>query len=360
MQQPRELERRWIVTPSDPSFLEGTPVRIRQGYFDRPYDDTLRVRIMDGKKAKLANKTGVGENRGEDEVSIDLETAAWLLRRCNWFVEKDRYAFGRWEIDVFRGPLDGLVVAEYERKENEPRDIELPAWFGAATEVTETVDNYRLARMAYDLAQIRNGLPIQDILLAKPLPGIVLTGAPCSGKSTALEAIRRELGHIVHPVPEVATILIAQLGFRPDSSKPNDYLAFQQTLARIQLDFEALAVRQAVAEGKRAIVLDRGIRDAAAYMDGGRGALYEAIRLRGDPDSLYRRVLVLDPPPRDIYERHQGNNAARRESYEEAIALDGRIRAAWEGHRDVYRVGGANMEEKTARVLGLIRAALDL
>jgi CYTH domain-containing protein/predicted ATPase len=354
MPKQKERERRWIIDPTDRGYLDGAPIHILQGYFDRPHDDTLRVRIVDGKKAKLANKTGVGEERDEDETDAALETAEWLYRRCNWFVEKRRYYFGRWEIDVFEGPLEGLVIAEYERRADEPRDIEIPDWFGTATEVTETVDNYRLARMAYDLAQLASGKPIQEILLAERLPTIVLTGGPCSGKSTALGAIRAEMGDEIHTVPEVATILIAQLGFIPNPAKAEDYIAFQRALARIQLDFEALAMRQAVAAGKRGIVLDRGLRDGGAYMEGGWPAIRKLIPLPAEQNALYDAVAILEMPPRDVYERHRSNNTARQETYDEASHLGDAIREAWNGHRNVHLAEGS-MDAKLRRVLELIR-----
>lgn len=354
MSEKKELERRWIIKPTDRRYLGGTPVHIQQGYFDRPHDDTLRVRIMDGERAKLANKTGVGEARGEDEVDIALEPARWLYRRCNWFVEKQRYHFGCWEIDAFRGPLEGLVIAEYERQADEPRDIEIPDWFGVATEVTETVDNFRLARMAYDLSQLASDRPIQEILLAKRVPTFVLTGGPCSGKSTALEAIRAEMGAEIHTVPEVATILIAQLGFIPNPAKAEDDVAFQRALARIQLDFEALAMRQAVAAGKRGIVLDRGLRDGGAYMEGGWPAIRKLIPLPAEQNALYDVVAILEMPPRDVYERHRSNNAARRETYDEASRLGSAIREAWNGHRNVHLAEGS-MDTKLRRVLELTR-----
>lgn len=64
-------------------------------------------------------------------------------------LEKVRYAVGRWEIDVYREKLAGLVLAEVELEhEDEPLPAS-PPWLELVREVTEdpAFTNQRLARL---------------------------------------------------------------------------------------------------------------------------------------------------------------------------------------------------------------------
>jgi adenylate cyclase len=130
----KEIERKFLVkpgawTPSDP----GT--HFKQGYLSSRKERVVRVRI-EGSIAKLTIK---GPNRGavrsEFEYPLPVDDAAILLDElCEQpLIDKHRHleqVAGRtWEIDVFHGDNDGLVVAEVELP-TEDAPLELPSWAG--------------------------------------------------------------------------------------------------------------------------------------------------------------------------------------------------------------------------------------
>jgi len=126
-----EIERKFIVDTSkwQPK-TEGKT--IVQGFLSNDKERVVRVRIM-GDQAFISVK---GKNDGivrtEFEYAIPLTDAHVLLKMClEYPVEKTRYLerhFNKlWEIDVFHGVNQGLVMAEVEL-ENKDESITLPEW----------------------------------------------------------------------------------------------------------------------------------------------------------------------------------------------------------------------------------------
>lgn len=127
----KEIERKFLVT--DQSVVESLSggVEICQAYLSTDPDSTVRIRIY-GEKAFLTVKSrNRGSVRGEWEYEIAPADAVEMMDQCNVSdrIEKIRYKSGRWEIDVFKGALSGLILAEIElTDENEP--ISLPDFVG--------------------------------------------------------------------------------------------------------------------------------------------------------------------------------------------------------------------------------------
>ncbi len=135
----REIERKFLVR--DLAVLRGLSGTVyRQGYLSTAPERTVRVRRT-GERAFLTIK---GPNRGalraEYEYEIPRDDADELLDRLALrpLVEKTRYrvAAGEltWELDVFAGENEGLVVAEVELP-FEGCPVALPWWVGE--EVTD-------------------------------------------------------------------------------------------------------------------------------------------------------------------------------------------------------------------------------
>lgn len=336
---PMERERRWLVKLFDLEVLKHRKMReITQGYFDVLGERSFRVRVLkdqNGEEAVVTLKEGMGEVRTEREEPIELPAARIMLDATSFRVEKRRYYIEGWELDIFEGPLDGIVLLEYESKGDEPFP-ELPSWIHDAIDVTDSLTNLHLARMAKELS---GDVEVQVARFLEPkLLKIVLTGGPCSGKSTLMREIEETYGDYVHCVPEVATILISQVGIHPDANDEEHNARFQKILYRVQRSFEEAAELQALKDGKKAIVLDRGTLDAVAYMHGVDGWKRQ-VRFTiatglsaSDELKRYEQVIYLAPPTREVYEAARHNNSARSESYEQAVMLAERTREAWHVH----------------------------
>ena len=139
-----EIERKFLVNleawkPQD----AGT--HYKQGYLSTQKERVVRVRI-EGNQAKLTIKgVTTGVTRAEFEYAIPVEDAAILLDNlCEQpLIDKHRYkevhGGKTWEIDVFHGLNQGLVVAEIELK-SESESFDLPAW--AVKEVSSDARYY--------------------------------------------------------------------------------------------------------------------------------------------------------------------------------------------------------------------------
>jgi CYTH domain-containing protein len=142
----REIERKFLVRgdawrPGPPGVLQ------RQGYLSVE-DPTVRVRIEGGRATLTVKGAQNGLARPEFEYGIPIADAEELLMLCKFAVEKTRHVreFGgrRWEIDVFHGANEGLVVAEIELA-REDESFALPLWAGA--EVSRD-PRYRVSSLA--------------------------------------------------------------------------------------------------------------------------------------------------------------------------------------------------------------------
>ena len=132
-----EVERKFLVT-GDFKELAVSSTHIAQGYIASGGGRTVRVRIR-GDKGYLtikgpSNKAGLA--RFEWEKEIPRHEAEALMTICEpGIIEKTRWlvpsADGRhtWEVDVFEGENEGLVMAEIEL-ESEDDTFEKPHFIG--------------------------------------------------------------------------------------------------------------------------------------------------------------------------------------------------------------------------------------
>ncbi len=126
-------------------------VYYRQGYVPTLNGTTVRIRIAGDKGFITIKDRAVGFSRHEFEYSIPREEAEQMLElMCTKpQIEKHRYkipyrpstlnedapqdettAHLCWEVDVFHGENEGLIVAELEVP-SEDTPISLPDWIGA-------------------------------------------------------------------------------------------------------------------------------------------------------------------------------------------------------------------------------------
>ncbi|MBB6409811.1 CYTH domain-containing protein [Mesorhizobium sangaii] len=131
----KEVERKFLVSGTTWRDLVEADIRIRQFYLAATPGRTLRIRISDDASAKLTLKFGSRARvRDEFEYPIPLAEAKEMLAfALGRVIEKTRHHVRHrgylYEVDVFGGPLAGLVVAELETPEDVPAEM-LPDWLG--------------------------------------------------------------------------------------------------------------------------------------------------------------------------------------------------------------------------------------
>ena len=131
-----EIERKFLVTNSEFIKEAKTCYHIVQGYLASSKTSTVRIRLKDGTgilTIKGKSKDG-GLSRYEWEKKIKAEDAKQLLELCGEnYIDKHRYEIlnGKhvYEIDVFHGENEGLVIAEIELNSID-ESFEKPAWIG--------------------------------------------------------------------------------------------------------------------------------------------------------------------------------------------------------------------------------------
>jgi CYTH domain-containing protein/predicted ATPase len=352
---PPEIEPRYILPGIEASTAFSSPQRIIQGYFPSSPHQTFRVRSTDGRDFTMTQKIGFGLERDEQNCEITEVQYQFLLGACPYMIEKTRYDREGWSVDMYHGPLHGLVCMERELA-NVEDSFTLPTWINSkqAIEVTNSLTNYDLARLAIELQ--RNpiqGMSVYEFLRALvQLPMVVITGGPCSGKSKALGQLKREFGDRMHFVPEAATIVICQVGVAFPAGDPFAVARFQKTIASVQKSFEFLVKTEAVRLGKSAVVLDRGDVDCAAYLPNGLDD-FEAIMqvTRAYAYARYNGVICLSVPPSHIYEQFSQDNPARTEAYPLANELGLKIEKVWGNHPNYHYIPNENSwEEKYNKV----------
>ncbi len=153
-----EIERKFLVDQVPGELASHPSDEIEQGYLAIT-GDGLEVRIRRyGRRSYLTIKSGAGQVRVEEEIEIDERRfgSLWPLtdgRR----IQKRRYLIPaedgrRIELDLYEGPLAGLVTAELEFDSAAAAQAFVPPdWFGR--DVTDD-PRYKNRQLAVD------GLPV--------------------------------------------------------------------------------------------------------------------------------------------------------------------------------------------------------
>ena len=160
-----EIERKFLVRSDAWRSLVTHKARIRQAYLASGERSTTRVRITDGGEATLTIKSKRADlRRIEIEYPISvLDAEALLSLRLSGLIEKTRFTVPwnshRWEVDVFCGDNDGLVIAEIELH-HESEAFDRPSWLGIEITGQSQYYNGPLARHPFRLwAASRSMLP---------------------------------------------------------------------------------------------------------------------------------------------------------------------------------------------------------
>ena len=195
----------------------------------------------------------------------------------------------------------------------------------------------------------------------KKITKVVLTGGPCAGKTTALKFLRENLiknGYGAVIIPESSTDLFSN-GISP--SKMYSLFDFHQT----QLDFQ-LAKEYYFEEAAKkfknfehvVLICDRGVVDAKVYL--GAENFAELLKVNDFTEeqilNRYDAVFKLVTAANGAEEFYTlETNTVRKETSDEAVALDNLITEVWKNHPHFEIIDNStNFEQKMNRLLSSV------
>lgn len=185
---------------------------------------------------------------------------------------------------------------------------------------------------------------------------LALTGGPSAGKTTLGQALLKQYSTQVAVVPEAASIVFS--GGWPRRKTVDGIQHQQKAIYFLQRELEELIADES---DDRLLVCDRGSVDGLAYWPGpGPGEDFlKAVETTLEIEySRYDWVIHLDTAPESYYDI---TNPLRQETFEEAWALNEKIKRAWATHPHRFVINNAPGEgfiDKMHRALFVVRELL--
>lgn len=130
-----EIEHKYLIINNNYKMQATSCKHICQGYLSKDKERTVRVRISDDNAYITIKGKNQGDTRLEYEYSIPVEDARIMLNTLciQPIIEKYRhiveYNGNIWEIDEFKGALEGLNLAEIEIPYSEYK-YDIPPFIG--------------------------------------------------------------------------------------------------------------------------------------------------------------------------------------------------------------------------------------
>lgn len=149
-----EIERKFLVNHDQwEQLVKPTGEFYRQGYLLTDPQKTIRVRQTSDKGFLTIKGISVGATRAEYDYEIPFEEAKELLDQFAVAeLSKVRYKIAIenhiWEVDVFSGKNEGLIVAEIELK-SEDETFDIPNWIDREVTAEEKYYNSNLVTKPY-------------------------------------------------------------------------------------------------------------------------------------------------------------------------------------------------------------------
>ena len=196
----------------------------------------------------------------------------------------------------------------------------------------------------------------------------VITGGPCSGKTSFLGMLQKEFDekfpdwHLMI-IPETATELIIN-GIKPFNNCLS-LLNFQKYVLEMQIAKEELYLKAAndVPKDNILIVCDRGLCDNIAYCDNKECSNEEMFsklllphnKTLSNARDRYDVIIHLVTAAKGTNAYTTANNSARRETAKEACATDSKTLLAWMGHPNLKIIDNStDFQEKLNRAMSEI------
>lgn len=148
-----EIERKFLIDLENIPILENG-IKIKQGYLSANKNGVVRVRTKDEKAYLTIKSSNIGISRLEFEYEIPFEEANEILEKlCEKpIIDKTRYLIRNdkhiWEIDVFYGDNEGLILAEVELS-SENEELNIPFWVKEEVSSDDRYFNSNLLKYPY-------------------------------------------------------------------------------------------------------------------------------------------------------------------------------------------------------------------
>jgi adenylate cyclase len=160
-----EIERRFLISPSQNRLWHGDSLQIKQFYVDEktishliPNDVDISAihiwRIRSSQRGCFL--TGKGRRSGATAVELEWEISQEEFDGIERdgitsSIEKTRFLWRGedgllWEVDEFEGVHSGLIIAEVEL-ESEDQIVQLPEWLGEEITGDNSWSNWSLSQM---------------------------------------------------------------------------------------------------------------------------------------------------------------------------------------------------------------------
>jgi adenylate cyclase len=161
-----ENERRFLVNKHLLCLDNVISFNLTQGYLSDDPERIVRLRLQHG-KAQLTIKGIKTDGMGlEFEYFIPLHEAYQIMNLCKSVIDKTRYyvnidvveptwhsgvvrSINKWEIDVFHGDNEGLIIAELEFPTEDSTIVNMPEWVGEEITTDTRYANSNLANYPY-------------------------------------------------------------------------------------------------------------------------------------------------------------------------------------------------------------------
>ncbi len=151
---PLEIEHKFLLKNDAWKTLASHSSKYRQGYLISDSKRSIRVRISEDKAWLNIKSATIGSCRQEYEYEIPITEGFEIINTlCEKpIIEKTRYFVPilqhTWEIDVFSGDNEGLIVAEIELSESN-ETFSIPEWVGKEVTLDRRYYNNNLCKNPY-------------------------------------------------------------------------------------------------------------------------------------------------------------------------------------------------------------------
>ncbi len=154
---------------------------------------------------------------------------------------------------------------------------------------------------------------------------IAITGGPSGGKTTLIDALKKEFNQKVKVVPEAASILYK--GGFPRVKSYDGFFHAQMAIFATQRELEELRCKT---NPEALIVCDRGSLDSLAYWPDTEEHFYKTLNTTREKElARYDWIIHLDTATEPDYDM---SNEIRTEDFHEAQLLNEKVKRSWEGH----------------------------